>query len=865
MKDTRQHRSGSLCRIVTAVFALTFLSSIISTVTAFAATNLFKIQSAELSELSSTADGSISSFDETSIVSNVSFRKLGDSAKFTITLRNTDSKDHVIQSIADDNENPYISYEYYQHANEKISAGSDFVFVVTAKYSSSVTDANQRTLINNVKFLVQFTDIEAMVLMVPNTGKNSNIGSLGHTDILPLAISVTGLTIVGVIALKKHKKANKCIIVGIVTVAAIATVATVRAENFELNSFTINTSYELGDKVAVTYVVNGDPETELVDYGSKVNKELSDKSGYKNNGWVLEDGSKFDTNTEIIEDTTLIANYEPISYTVVFNGNSARKGEMAPQIFTYDEAQNLSTNLFKKHGYGLDKWTTTENGEGGQSFTNEQEVNNLTTEDGATINLYAQWKTMPCNPNATHFDDTVCLQDINAMTIKTMPYDEQYQLRDSRDGRYYPVMRLIDGNIWMQEDLFIMDKTISSADSNLPEGVTFTIPASDISAFTDDAYHPAAYDNGEYGVLYNFYTATAGWLTVESDGPSPMDICPKGWHIPSSEEATLLPDLYGWDDELVSEKYRPHGGGTIYDGELDWGGDDWSYGDAWLNYALIQRPYNSDKIYPYYAGSAYREGEADGSAYYWPGGSISNRTDGLYIRCVSNKPTMQTFNKDTNAYTINEIGDSAYLEDTRYSVSYEVKKLADGNVWMVDNLQSFNSIPLTNEHSNVPEGESHTTGGHFGNPIFFTLSLNDPGYSDLVSYYDYNQQDYEKNGAYFNFNYVTLGWGKTNTTSGNSPRDICPRGWRLPTSSELTALSNSYNSPSDFILDAKINLIGHVANGVMEGEGELLDLWSSDMNSDGKGISLTISNDTEPTLTTSHVIVDGKNVRCIAK
>jgi hypothetical protein len=98
---------------------------------------------------------------------------------------------------------------------------------------------------------------------------------------------------------------------------------------------------------------------------------------------------------------------------VAFDGHGARKGSMESQTFTYDDA---------------------------------------------TVTLYAQWKVMPCNPNATHFDDTVCLQDINPMAIKTMPYDEQYQLRDSRDERYYDVMRMADGNIWMQEDLHLINK-----------------------------------------------------------------------------------------------------------------------------------------------------------------------------------------------------------------------------------------------------------------------------------------------------------------------------------------------------------------------------------------------------------------------
>ena len=107
----RRQRNNCV-KIITAVFAVGFVASLISTYVAVAAANLFKIQNAELSDLSTTATGAITSFDETNIVSDVTFHTLGDSAKYTVTLKNTDEKDHVIESITDDNENPYINYVY---------------------------------------------------------------------------------------------------------------------------------------------------------------------------------------------------------------------------------------------------------------------------------------------------------------------------------------------------------------------------------------------------------------------------------------------------------------------------------------------------------------------------------------------------------------------------------------------------------------------------------------------------------------------------------------------------------------------------------------------------------------------------------
>ncbi|MBP5633963.1 InlB B-repeat-containing protein, partial [Candidatus Saccharibacteria bacterium] len=497
---------------------------------AYAKTNIFSVENAIISDKSDAVDGEIVSYDGLNIVSNLTFHKLGDTATYKISLKNVDDVEHYIKTISDNNTNNNLSYLYESNINKTISAGEVFDFVVTVKYSTAVADAASRTQNTNVSFTIAYDNTEETLGIAPKTGDDI------LANIAIFVIASAGLIISIVLIIKGNKRTAKYVAVLMLIVSVLSVVATsANAANTNSNELTINSTVNFRDKVAVTYVIDGSEEIELVDYGSTINKELTARAGYKLSDWTLADGTVFDTNSKIFDDITLAANYTPITFTVAFDGHGARKGSMGPQTFTYGESQNLAANLFKKHGYGLDKWTTTADGEGGQSFANEQEISNLTTEDGATITLYAQWKSMPCNPNATHFDDTVCLQDIvNPSTIKTMPYDEQYQLRDSRDGRYYDVMRLIDGNIWMQEDLFIMDKTISSADSNLPEGTTFTIPASDMSAFTDDAYHPAVYDNGEYGVLYNFYTATAGWVTVESEGPSPMDICPKGWHIPSS-------------------------------------------------------------------------------------------------------------------------------------------------------------------------------------------------------------------------------------------------------------------------------------------------------------------------------------------
>ena len=99
----------------------------------------------------------------------------------------------------------------------------------------------------------------------------------------------------------------------------------------------------------------------------------------------------FDTqNYNLVGDLTLTANWTANTYYVSFNGNGSTGGSMSRQTFRYGTAQKLTSNAFKKTGFTFSKWTRNADGTG-TSYTNGQSVSNLTSSNGATINLYAQW------------------------------------------------------------------------------------------------------------------------------------------------------------------------------------------------------------------------------------------------------------------------------------------------------------------------------------------------------------------------------------------------------------------------------------------------------------------------------------------
>ena len=90
--------------------------------------------------------------------------------------------------------------------------------------------------------------------------------------------------------------------------------------------------------------------------------------------------------------TTLYAHWRQNTYTVVFNvndGGGGATGSMSDQVFTYGTPQNLTLNGFSWASHNFEGWATTPGGD--VTYGNGAEVNNLTTTDGATVNLYAVW------------------------------------------------------------------------------------------------------------------------------------------------------------------------------------------------------------------------------------------------------------------------------------------------------------------------------------------------------------------------------------------------------------------------------------------------------------------------------------------
>lgn len=123
--------------------------------------------------------------------------------------------------------------------------------------------------------------------------------------------------------------------------------------------------------------------TEVEHGGQATAPAIPKHSGYKATGWSKPFGS-------VTGDIETTIGYEPIRYTVAFDGNAAEAvGSMQKMGMSYGESKALAANAFSRPGYRFVGWGLKP--EGGVSFPDCGTVENLTDVDGATVTLYAQW------------------------------------------------------------------------------------------------------------------------------------------------------------------------------------------------------------------------------------------------------------------------------------------------------------------------------------------------------------------------------------------------------------------------------------------------------------------------------------------
>ena len=495
-------------------------------------------------------------------------------------------------------------------------------------------------------------------------------------------------------------------------------------------------------------------------YGVKINSDLP--SGEYHNDIIY----------------TLTISSQCLTYNVVwdFNGGTAADGATYPSAVGHGQLINLMPLIPTKQGSVFTGWA---NGE--TVFGPESENTDINPDELSSVTLVAQW------------EEVEPMQDFDA---STMAMGDSKKVVDIRDNETYTIKKLADEKVWMTENLRIINKTMDSTDSDMESG-TFAIPESDMS-FSETELNTtketlAAYVDPEVGGYYSWYTATAGTgVDGRVYGEAPSSICPKGWHMPTKNEYSTLYDNYN-SYALMTDNDGPNFilTGLIADNKVFYK-EKWGYYSSSTASGQLKTPSVSSS-YTYWNQKGMQIDNVNSAVNL---GGAGSRGYGYAVRCVADVPdttpisgTMQSFSSSSLA-----VGQSAKLRDTRDGNIYTVKKLADGKVWMTQNLRLGGSSPitLTPSDSDVPVNVTFpaTSSTNAYDSSSFGTQLAPP-FIDRAN---------EPNSGYYSWRTAIAGeYGLSEKVpTGVASRSICPKGWRLPTAytsdSDWTQLTNLYSS-----------------------------------------------------------------------
>lgn len=146
----------------------------------------------------------------------------------------------------------------------------------------------------------------------------------------------------------------------------------------------------------VTVTINGEEQQYKTGLGIALEIPDPQRTGWRFTGWLDEHGGKWQADTPVTGPLNLTASFEPIEYSVVFNGNgadNAKAMENAKLSLTYDQKTDLPANQYTRAGHTFLGWSRTPGGK--VEYGNGVSVSALTATDGAVVTLYAVWQGPP--------------------------------------------------------------------------------------------------------------------------------------------------------------------------------------------------------------------------------------------------------------------------------------------------------------------------------------------------------------------------------------------------------------------------------------------------------------------------------------
>ena len=317
------------------IFAI--MLSIINIENVFASSKI-ELTDIVINEKSSTIDATISDFSSDNVETDIVYHKFNDYVEFKLTIHNNDSKDYIIDSIVDNNTNPYIEFLYDDYSNTVLRGKKDVIIYIKSKYVNELNDLDLREQQTKVKFTINFVNEDGDPVNV-DIDINPATGDSIYLYLEVLGVSVILLLLIRLIVSKSDNERVKKLFLMII-VYALLTPVCMRALEIGV-SVTFNNSVNINDKVKVTYKNNGEDNVSVIDYNTKAeNKTVPDRDGYRFDGWFLND-NKFDFETKIVEDIELVAKYTKMVYNISYNMNGGNASN--PGTYKIDALLSLFT------------------------------------------------------------------------------------------------------------------------------------------------------------------------------------------------------------------------------------------------------------------------------------------------------------------------------------------------------------------------------------------------------------------------------------------------------------------------------------------------------------------------------------------
>ena len=221
---------------------------------------------------------------------------------------------------------------------------------------------------------------------------------------------------------------------------------------------------------------------------------------------------------------TLYAQWMPISYQVIFNGNKATGGSMETYTAKYDEAFSLPANTYTRTGYRFKGWRTTQKINGQYLlFTDGQQISrNLCSSNNARITLNAVWEyDVIMNPNGGTGTPVT-------LTYESGKYQNLPANTFTRQGYIFVGWTFVEGDNSFLSKIAFKDKAKPSKDIVNTNGQTIVLYAKwkPITSYT------IKFVGFEYNAKTNTYKTikAANDIKVKPDGSFVIPKSTYGWN-----------------------------------------------------------------------------------------------------------------------------------------------------------------------------------------------------------------------------------------------------------------------------------------------------------------------------------------------